>query len=89
MSSETDRTPFFGGSEGVLCLGSPIIRFASDVLSSGSSGEVSFTVDLTSLPSGEQISPGDVRRFQFWFRDDTAGAGQTSTTSRAVEVEFE
>ena len=61
-----------GGSQGNLCLGAPVGRFLQQVQSSGSSGRISITADLTALPtpSGPVVAvAGETWNFQAWFRD--------------------
>lgn len=84
MSQSTDFVPGFGGSDGILCLGGPQIRFSKDVLNSGSQGEMSLVVDNQDLPSGANFLPGDTWFFQLWYRD----VGNTSNTSAGVQVDF-
>lgn len=84
MSQGTDFVPFFGGSQGTLCLSAPIVRFAQDALWTGSSGLVEFRPDLTDLPSGVQFAPGETWHFQLWFRD--ANPTPTSNTTDGLAV---
>lgn len=86
MSDAQGHVPGFGGSQGVLCLGSPIVRFAQDLLSSGAGSEMTFSPDLQILPGGTVILPGETWNFQLWYRD--ANPGSTSNTSSAVEIAF-
>jgi FG-GAP repeat/Lectin C-type domain len=93
MSESTAFVPGFGGSMGNLCVGSPIVRLnnSSDgggVLNSGASGQVNLTLDLTSLPQGIVLAPGDVWYFQLWHRDFDLIIGPTSNTSDGIEVMF-
>lgn len=88
MSESTAFVPGFGGSDGNLCLGAPIIRFnlQSDggmILNSGSTGTVSFAPDLGGLPQNTTLLPGDTWYFQLWFRD-----ASSSNTSDGIEVMF-
>ncbi|MCP3915175.1 MAG: hypothetical protein GY711_06450, partial [bacterium] len=66
-------TPF--GSQGNLCLGLPIVRFASQVASTGASGEPVGVVDPGALPTApaSAILPGETWNFQAWHRDHTPG----------------
>ena len=83
MSQSTAFVPNFGGSDGNLCLGSPQLRFASNVLDSGASGSVSMQVDFQDLPQNAVFSPGDTWYFQLWYRD-----GPTCNTTAGVQVDF-
>jgi len=76
-----------GSSQGNLCLGQPLARFASLIASSGSSGMLSIRPDLTSLPQLGAVQPGDTWRFQCWFRDMNPGA--TSNFTDALAITFE
>ena len=80
-----------GGSFGLLCIaGSPIGRFANDVLDSGAAGQVTFSPDLTALPTVNGPVPalaGETRYFQFWHRDSVGGSA-TSNFSTAESVTF-
>ena len=44
----------------------------------GSDGSASPLVDYANLPQNLSIAVGDVRRFQFWFRDPAAGGEATN-----------
>ncbi|MCP3915326.1 MAG: hypothetical protein GY711_07205 [bacterium] len=86
LMSETQAfVPYAGGTLGVLCLGLPLVRFSQDVLDSGATGRVDLVVDLTQLPGGTVVHPGDTWNFQYWFRD----IGNTSNLSNATTVVFE
>ena len=92
MSANTGWVDLFGGSEGVLCLGAPIIRLnnSSDggqTLNSGASGSMSFAPNLVSLPQLTVFQPGAVWNFQLWYRD-TNGSGTTSNTSGGLALTF-
>ncbi len=87
MSLEQGFLPLFGGSQGNLHLGLPIVRFNSHILLSGPSGKATFVPDLSALPQGVSFSPGDTWSFQMWFRD--ANPGQTSNTTNGLAVTFE
>ena len=86
MSNTQAFIPFFGNSEGNLCLGSPLVRFAGNVLNSGASGTVSFEPDFDDLPNGAFFEPGDTWYFQYWYRDQNPT--NTSNTTEALVVEF-
>ena len=66
-----------GGSQGNLCIAGPNLgRYSGDVLNSGSSGSVFFTIDLTAIPTASgtvAAMVGDVRCFQYWYRDSLIG----------------
>ena len=86
MSETQGFVPLFGGSQGNLCLGGSLVRFSKDVLNSGSTGEVSFSPDLTDLPQGSVIAPGSQWNFQYWYRD--VNPSQTSNTSNGLAIDF-
>lgn len=86
MSQNSDFVPFFSGSQGNLCLGSPIRRFVNDVLDSGTEGEVSTTLDFDDLPGNVEFQPGERWFFQYWYRD--MNPGSTSNTTPGVSVTF-
>ena len=90
-SQSTAFVPNFGGSDGNLCLGAPQYRFnmpsgGGQILNSGASGSVSFTLDMNLLPQGITFDPGETWFFQLWFRDFTTGP--TSNTTDGLEVLF-
>ena len=92
LASESPAfVPNFGGSDGNLCIGAPQYRFnnpidGGQVLNSGSTGTMSFTLDLDLLPQGIKFDPGETWYFQLWFRDFTTGP--TSNTTDGSEVLF-
>jgi len=91
-SESTAFIPGFGGSSGNLCLGAPQYRFnlpagGGKILNSGSTGTVSFTLDLDLLPQGITFDPGETWYFQLWYRDFIA-SGPTSNTTDGIEVMF-
>ena len=81
MSATTATIPV---ASGLLCLGGPQIRFNQDVLNSGTSGGVSFSPDLTNLPQGTTVLPGETWHFQLWHRD-----GPTSNFSSSLGLTWE
>ena len=75
-----------GGSQGNLCLGGKIGRFAGQVSSTGSGGEFSIPVDLNFLPMSppQAVQPGETWNFQAWFND-----GATSNFTDGLYVTFQ
>ncbi len=80
--------PFFGGSQGVLCLGGSILRFSNTVFTSTPGGVVAFQPDLLNLPGGNSAISGDTWLFQAWHRDVVGGVVTSNTTS-GLEMMFE
>jgi len=76
-----------GGSQGNLCLGSPLARFAAQIQNSGPNGVISIVVDLANVPQFGAIAPGDTFNFQCWYRD--VNPTSTSNFSDAVSVTFQ
>jgi hypothetical protein len=60
-----------GGSNGILCMGTPIGRFIQNVMHSGTSGSFTHQVDLTQMPMQPVVAvlPGETWSFQVWYRD--------------------
>ncbi|MCP3915247.1 MAG: hypothetical protein GY711_06810 [bacterium] len=79
------------GSQGNLCLGGQILRFAraGEVQFSGSAGEFSLALDLTDFPSSPPlaVAPGEEWNFQGWFRDQDPGP--TSNFTQGITIVFE
>lgn len=75
-----------GGSDGNLCLGGTIGRFAKQVRNSGEAGAISVAIDLTSLPPPlkHAVVAGETWNFQGWFRD-----GSSSNFTHGVSVTFD
>ena len=69
---------------GTLCLGQPLLRLGSTVGNSWLQGAVGFELDLTTLPGGTVLQPGQTWYFQYWYRD----AGSTNF-SNAEAVTFQ
>lgn len=82
MSESRTSVPGFGGSQGILCVGSPQYRFSKDVLTTGT-GALSFSPDFNSLPQDVVFTAGSTWNFQLWYRD-----GLTSNTSGGATVVF-
>ncbi|MCP3917362.1 MAG: hypothetical protein GY711_17585 [bacterium] len=85
-SMAQDFVPLFGGSQGNLCLGFPMLRLDDDIFVADDSGQIVFQPNLTSLPMGTVVQSGDTWNWQYWFRD--VNPGRTSNTSDGVEVTF-
>ncbi|MEM6675055.1 MAG: endonuclease [Planctomycetota bacterium] len=81
-----------GGSQGVLCLSSPIGRVVGgQVLNSGVFGSFGIGVDLAALPqpTGSVAAvAGETWRFQAWFRD-VVGGQVTSNFTDGWEVTWQ
>ena len=92
----TSRTQAFvpgagGTSNGNICLGGMIGRFAlpSQILNSGGAGTFSFAADLTAFPQGSGFVPvaaGETWNFQAWYRDPV---GLGSNFTDGVEIAFQ
>ena len=78
--------PLFGGSQGNLCVGQPLLRYLPPVLNTGMSGSVQLVVDFDAIPAGASFDPGETWYFQLWYRDTNPGS--TSNTTEALVVEF-
>ncbi len=78
-----------GGSQGNLCLGGQIGRFAKQIQSSGPNGEFTIQVDLTNIPTSppHSVVAGETWNFQAWFRDKNPGS--TSNFTNGVAVTFD
>lgn len=90
MSQGFLRNP--GGSQGDLCLGGVLGRFAApgQIQMADAQGAASLLLDLTQLPSGAALfaaSAGQTLFFQGWHRDVVGGV-QTSNFTGAVAVTF-
>lgn len=73
-------------SNGNLCLGGNVARFNSLLMSSGSIGGASFTVDLGAIPLATGAAPvasGETWYFQAWHRDQV-GVGSNFTESLCI-----
>ena len=92
VTSQTQAfIPGPGGSSGNLCIGGSIGRYAGNIVSSGSTGSVSLTIDVTALPAptGSYAAlPGDTVNFQFWHRD-ASGGQVTSNFSPGLDLSFD
>lgn len=79
-----------GGSQGVLCLGSPTARFNASVLIV-SGGQVSLSLDLTNTPLpptfAHSVAAGETWNYQLWFRDSNPSS--TSNFSDGLTITFQ
>ena len=71
--------------DGTRCVGGQLVRLLP--INSGMAGIVSQPIVNANLPAGAQLSVGDTRNFQFWYRDPAA-AGAGFNLSSAVSVTF-
>lgn len=85
MSQTTTNLPGFGGSQGVLCVGAPQLRY-DGVQFSDATGQIFFSTDFSNLPQGAVFTPGSTWHLQFWYRDSNPGA--TSNTTNGVRIRF-
>lgn len=86
VGSSSDFVPNAGGSQGNLCVGGNVGRFANQVESSGSAGVIDAVVDLNSLPTNppSAVQPGERWYFQLWHRDSNPGPTSNFTLGRMV-----
>ena len=77
-----------GGSQGNLCLGGNIGRFAQQVQSTGAAGSFTIQVDLTNIPMNppQSVMAGQTWNFQAVFRDHNPGP--TSNFTDGVSITF-
>lgn len=90
LGSQTEvTTPNIVGSQGTLCLGGSIVRFAGQIVGSGADGRFSIDVDTSAIPSFpvSAITAGQTWTFQAWFRDLNPLA--TSNFTDAVRVIYD
>ena len=90
LSANEAQVPGFGGGQGVLCLGAPIVRLnrasIGELAQTTSWGTRDLEVGLNTLPSGLSFQPGESWHFQLWFRDQDPDA--TSNTTDGIRVLF-
>jgi hypothetical protein len=82
-----------GGSQGNLCLGSPIGRYVGpgQIQNSGAIGSFSLALDLavTPQPSGSvAVVAGETWRYQSWYRDAVGGVA-TSNFTDGLEIAYQ
>ena len=77
-----------GGSQGNLCLSTPIGRFlAGGALQiADASGGATLEIDLGGLPAGIMVGGGDTLYFQAWYRDSNPGPTSNFTDASSVLV---
>ncbi|MCP3918935.1 MAG: hypothetical protein GY711_25595 [bacterium] len=77
-----------GGSEGNLCLGGTIGRYAApgQVQNSGSAGAFSLDIDTTAMPLSPPVgvAAGETWNFQAWFRDQNPTLTSNFTDGLAI-----
>ncbi len=82
VSRNAVSVPSFAGGLGTLCLGAPLARVAGVQASPLGLGAYSFNLLATPSPTGPQpAQPGDLWRFQVWYRDVVAGSATTNLSS--------
>jgi hypothetical protein len=87
MSDVQADVPGFGGRQGTLCLGAPILRLVGLAQGTGAGDFLHVQVHLADLPQGQVVLPGETWNFQLWYQDDNPGP--TSNTTSAVSMTFE
>ena len=75
------QTPF---GDGFLCVGGGLVRFPVQAL--GADGSLRLTIDWQALPAGAHVDAGELRRFQFWYRDPIGPGGSGFNLSDALAV---
>jgi len=80
--------PFVSGSQGNLCLGGEIARFAEPVADSGPEGRLAASIDLEHIPTSppSAVQAGETWHFQAWYRD--LNPGSTSNLSDGLAITF-
>lgn len=89
-SLDQDVVNMPGGSQGTLCLGSPIARLFDTLGVTSASGELSASVDLYDIFLGAgpvAVAPGETWSFQGWHRD--MNPTLTSNFTDAIEIDFQ
>lgn len=79
--------PFPGGSQGSLCLSGSIGRYSKFVRSSGSTGVITMSLDLTQTPQPSglvSILPGETWNWQLWHSDK----GGTNNFTDGISILF-
>ena len=90
LNSQTQGFSTPPGSQGNLCLGGGIGRYAKDVLSTGATGAFALQLDLTMTPTPSgpvAIVAGETWNFTTWYRDKNPST--TSNFTDAVSIVFQ
>ena len=86
VGSSQTFLPNPGGSQGTLCVDGARV-FLPDQATSQAWGALGLSLDLTDLPGGMSIQPGDTWYFQAWHLD--VNPSKTSNLTDAVSVTFQ
>ena len=78
QGSSTINVPF---ADGILCTGSPLKRLEAIVLDASGTGNSTASVVLAG-----NVSPGQTRTYQFWFRDSQGPCATGSNLSNGYEI---
>jgi len=70
---------------GFRCVGGQTVRLP--LLTTDAFGSANLALDLTSLPNGDTVSPGETVNVQFWYRDPAGGAAAFNL-SDALSISF-
>jgi len=64
-------TPNLAGTQGTFCLDIPFARLNASLANTEAAGELTYSVDLTSIPMTPPVAAmvGETWRFQCWYRD--------------------
>jgi subtilisin family serine protease len=76
------QAPF---GNGFRCVGGAVTRLP--VVHANAFGDAVQNIDLANLPQGQVVVAGDVRNFQFWYRNP-AGGGALFNLSDGLRVQF-
>jgi len=87
LASQTQGFTQPPGSQGNLCVGGQVKRFAQNVLSTGPFGSFLLTVDLTAIPDHGPVLAGQTWNFTTWFRD--MNPTSTSNFTNGYTIVFE
>jgi hypothetical protein len=86
LASQTQGFVTPPGSQGNLCLGGSIARYAQDLKQIGNDGRVELTIDLGAIPTSPPsvVMPGDTWKFQVWHRDNNPGPTSNFTDGLSI-----
>ncbi|MEM9799374.1 MAG: hypothetical protein AAGA20_03545 [Planctomycetota bacterium] len=91
VSQTAAYVPMAGGSEGTLCVGVPLGRYAGTVLVADDQGLARMDIDPAAIPQpGGTVGAiaGETWRFQHWYRDVSTLLTTTSNHTDGIEVAF-